>query len=80
MARALDGLQVHVRPLRVDGVEVPVKYFNSGYDRAATKRLICIFQAHPLVARVYFNDRNIPDVIPLIKHDDHFHVALQGKT
>ena len=76
----LDGLQVDVRPVRVDGVEVPVKYFNSGYDRAATQRLIGIFQAHPLVARVYFNDRNIPGVRPLIKHDDHFHVALKGKT
>jgi penicillin-insensitive murein endopeptidase len=74
-----DGLQVDVRPLRIDGSQVPVKYFQSGYDRAATAKLISIFQSHPLVKQVYFNDHEIPGVKSLINHDNHFHVALRTK-
>lgn len=72
-----DGLQVDVRPLRIDGNHVPVKYFQSGYDKDATKRLISLFYSHPLVKTVYFNDKAIPGVKPLVNHDDHFHVELR---
>jgi penicillin-insensitive murein endopeptidase len=72
-----DGLQVDVRPLRIDGSHVPVKYFQAGYDQAATQRLIGLFQAHPFVNQVYFNDNHIPGVKPLINHDNHFHVELR---
>jgi penicillin-insensitive murein endopeptidase len=75
----MDGLQVDVRPLRIDGAQVPVKYFQAGYDRNATRRLIGLFQSHPLVKQVYFNDLDIPGVKPLISHDNHFHVALRAK-
>jgi len=73
-----DGLQVDVRPLRIDGNHVPVKYFQSGYDQAATKRLIGIFRSHPMVKQVYFNDTVIPGVKPLVNHDNHFHVELRA--
>lgn len=66
-----------VRPLRIDGSRVPVKYFQSGYDRAATARLIGIFQSHPSVKQVYFNDHEIPGVKSLVNHDNHFHVELR---
>lgn len=75
-----DGLQVDVRPLRRDGSHVPIKYFQSGYDRAATARLISIFQSHPFVKQVYFNDVEIPGVRSLVGHDDHFHVALRTRN
>ena len=78
-ATHLDGLQVDVRPLRIDGSHVPVKYFQSGYDQPATKRLIDIFQSHPMVKQVYFNDLQIPGVKSLIGHDNHFHVELRKK-
>jgi murein endopeptidase len=71
-----DGLQVDVRPLRIDGNHVPVKYFSSGYDREATSRLIALFQDHPLVAMIFFNDKSIPGVKELSHHDDHFHVQI----
>ena len=59
-----NGLQVDVRPLRIDGNHVPVKYFQSGYDKAATTRLIGLFQSHPMVTKVFFNDRSISGVRP----------------
>ena len=74
-----DGLQVDVRPLRIDGNRVPVKYFSTGYDREATRRLIALFSGHPLVTAVFFNDRTIPGVRGLASHDDHFHVEIQAR-
>lgn len=73
-----DGLQVDVRPLRTDGVHVPVSYFQAGYDKHGTARLIGLFQAHPAVLKVYFNDLSIPGVLPLKNHDNHFHVAMRA--
>lgn len=72
-----DGLQVDVRPLRKDGGQFAVNYFQAGYDQKATGRLIGLFQAHPAVIKVYFNDSAIPGVAPLAGHDNHFHVALR---
>jgi murein endopeptidase len=75
-----DGLQVDVRPLRKDGARVAVNYFQSGYDKVATARLIGLFRAHPAVTKVYFNDLSIPGVLPLANHDNHFHVAIRGAS
>ena len=75
-----DGLQVDVRPLRVDGARVPVSYFQAAYDKQATERLIALFQAHPAVIKVYFNDLSIPGVLPMKNHDNHFHVAMRAHT
>ena len=74
------GLQVDVRPLRSDGARVPVNYFKAGYDRDATARLIGLFQSHPAVMKVYFNDLSILGVLPLKHHDNHFHVAVRVGT
>lgn len=74
----MDGLQVDVRPLRKDGAHVPVKYFQAGYDKVATTRLIGLFQSHPAVIKVYFNDLSIPGVRPLNGHDNHFHVEIRA--
>jgi murein endopeptidase len=76
----MDGLQVDVRPLRKDGAHVPIKYFQAGYDKEATARLIGLFQAHPAVIKVNFNDLSIPGVCPLERHDDHFHVEIRMKA
>jgi penicillin-insensitive murein endopeptidase len=75
-----DGLQVDVRPLRKDGAHVPVTYFQAGYDKGATARLITLFQAHPAVIKMYFNDLTIPGVCPLADHDNHFHVEMRAGT
>lgn len=45
-----------------------------------TARLIGLFQSHPAVMKVYFNDLTIPGVLPLKHHDNHFHVAVRAGT
>lgn len=72
-----DGLQVDVRPVRKDGAHVRVDYFQSGYDKEATAKLIGFFLGHPMVATVYFNDTTISGVLPLVGHNDHFHVEIR---
>jgi murein endopeptidase len=71
-----NGLQVDVRALRIDGKQAGVEWTHASYDRAATARLIAIFNAHPLVKKIYFNDHKVPGVLPLIHHDNHFHVEV----
>ena len=71
-----DGLQVDVRALRKDGRETPCSILDSQYDRAATALLIGLFQRHPFVHRILFNDTTIVGVRPARGHNDHFHVEL----
>ncbi|GAB3445317.1 penicillin-insensitive murein endopeptidase [Massilia solisilvae] len=71
------GLEVDVRPLRKDGLQLPVSYLSHDYDLDATEVLIQLFRtcaAYPLV--VFFNDRRIPGTAPLAGHDNHFHVQF----
>ncbi|WP_256078025.1 hypothetical protein [Massilia sp. YIM B04103] len=73
----MKGLEVDVRPLRKDGLHRPVRYFDSGYDRAATERLINIFRSNaPGSIRIYFNDNRISGVQHRDKHDNHFHFEI----
>jgi penicillin-insensitive murein endopeptidase len=74
----LDGLQVDIRPLRKDGLELPATWMDREYDRAATAKLIDLFRAFAPVKKVLFNDTSIPFVRPVDHHDDHFHVSLIG--
>lgn len=73
-----NGLQVDLRPLRKDGAQVRVDYFQSGYDREATTKLIGLFLMHPSIKKVFFNDTAIPSVLPLAGHNDHFHVEVRA--
>jgi murein endopeptidase len=74
----LDGLQVDVRPMRKDGLELPVAWTDRQYDRDATARLIGLFRTFSPVKLIYFSDASIPFVRPAAGHDNHFHVALIG--
>jgi murein endopeptidase len=74
----VDGLQVDVRAIRLDGAQDRVTRFQRDlYDKKATARLIGIFLSHPLVKTVLFNDVDIPGVRPWEGHDDHFHVDIR---
>lgn len=73
-----NGLQVDVRAVRLDGKQAGVTWSQADYDRAATAKLIAIFNAHPKVAKVFFNDRRVPGVFPLARHDNHFHVEVRA--
>lgn len=72
------GLEVDIRPLREDGAEVPVTWFQAAYDRDATAKLIELFRTFAPVVFVYFNDTKIPYVTHLADHDNHFHVKLRA--
>lgn len=72
----VNGLQMDVRALRVDGLQTGVWWQHHEYDRAATARLIGLFRTHPFVKIILFNDPEIHGVQPWKHHDDHFHVAL----
>jgi penicillin-insensitive murein endopeptidase len=72
-----NGLQVDVRALRKDGRETPCSIFDAQYDRTATVLLINLFQRHPFVHRILFNDTTITGVRPTRGHNDHFHVDLR---
>lgn len=72
------GLDVDVRPLRKDGREEPVTWRDHEYDHKATWTLIHLFHLFAPVVNVIFNDPDIPGLLKLPKHDDHFHVKLRG--
>lgn len=74
----LDGLEVDVRPLRKDGLHLPVRWTDQQYDRGTTAKLIELFRTLAPVVVVYFNDPEIPFVRPRILHDNDFHVGLRG--
>lgn len=73
-----DGLQVDVRLIRKDGLEMPVTWKDRQYDKEATSKVIELFRTFAPVKFVLFNDTSIPFVKIAKRHDDHFHVALIG--
>lgn len=72
------GLEVDVRPLRKDGREEPVAWWDANYDLEGTARLIDLFRTYAPVVKIYFNGPEIPFVKRAVRHDDHFHVKLRG--
>lgn len=73
-----DGLQVDVRPLRKDGREQPVRWWDPEYDLEATKKLLELFRTFAPVVKVLFNDRRVPFTTPWEDHDHHMHIRLRG--
>lgn len=73
----MNGLQVDVRAVRLDGKRSGVAWRSAEYDRAGTAKLIALFNSHPLVKKIFFNDRMVPGVFPKVRHDDHFHVEVR---
>jgi murein endopeptidase len=73
----VNGLQVDIRAIRKDGLELPVTWHDAQYDQEATGKLIGIFFSHPLVKKIMFNDTHAdPRVRMWPHHDNHFHVEL----
>lgn len=73
-----NGLQVDVRPLRKDGREVPVCWWDAEYDKAATEKLIELFRTFAPVKRILFNGPGIAFVSKWPDHDNHMHIELRG--
>lgn len=63
------GLEVDIRPLRMDGEHIPCTYQEKAYDRTATEKLIYLFRLlAPGPLLIFFNDLKITGVRPLDKH------------
>lgn len=74
----LSGLEVDVRPLRKDGHEDMVLWWDAQYDRVGTEKLIALFRTFANVEVVLFNDNRVPGVHRAGGHDNHFHLRLRG--
>lgn len=79
------GIEVDCRPVRKDrmtGQAARCSYQDHAhYDLAATIQLIGLFNAHPWVRLIYFNDPAVRRAVSGVKsctgHNDHFHVELR---
>lgn len=72
------GLEVDIRPMRKDGVEDKVFWWDAEYDKAGTAKLIELFRTFAPVIEVLFNGPDIPFVKKWPDHDHHFHLKLRG--
>lgn len=70
------GLEIDIRPLRLDGKRLPVSRFDRSYDPEGTRRLITLFRASSLVRGILFNDSRIAGVTFVSGHDDHAHIQV----
>lgn len=70
------GLDVDIRLIRKDGLELGVRWTDDQYDHEATATLINLFFETNRVKVIYFNDPKIARVKPRYKHDNHFHVTI----
>jgi penicillin-insensitive murein endopeptidase len=79
-ATHINGLEVDVRPVRKDGLHIPVTWHQTEeYDREATGKLIGLFFSYPFVKKVLFNDIGVyPGVTAWDRHDNHFHVEIRA--
>jgi penicillin-insensitive murein endopeptidase len=71
------GLDVDIRPLRIDGQEIAVTRMDKTYDHDGTKKLIELFFESNIIQEIFFNDMSIPRVKSLTGHDNHFHVTVK---
>jgi penicillin-insensitive murein endopeptidase len=74
----IDGLQVDVRPLRKDGQEKRVCWWDAEYDLAGTLKMVELFRTFAPVKKVLFNDGRVPFTRPWPDHDHHMHIELRG--
>lgn len=68
------GRNIDIRPLRRDGKQSPVTITDPKYDRQATRLLVQILFAQPIVKKILFNDSEIEGVRPFPGHHNHLHV------
>lgn len=69
------GVDVDVRPLRLDGARRAVTINNDNdYDQTRTRKLVRILREDPTLDLILFNDTNIQGVISATGHDNHLHV------
>lgn len=71
------GLEVDIRAIRKDGLQLPVSCYAAQYDHDATAALIALFFNYPGSHKsILFNGPNIANVKKWAGHNDHFHLAI----
>jgi penicillin-insensitive murein DD-endopeptidase len=76
------GLDIDVRPLRLDGKNLEVTISQAEYDGESTRELIALSWKLAPVQLIYFNDAKViaaGNSQPLSGHSDHYHVRLRKK-
>jgi hypothetical protein len=72
------GRDVDMRPIRNDGKEGPVKWWDSNYSGILTQELIDIIYCNGIVRVkvIGFNDPNVQGCVNWNNHDNHLHVRF----
>ena len=72
------GLGFDVRPIRLDGAQLPTTWTSPSYDRAGTQSLVNMLNSSGQVRNIFFNDPKIAGVSPYKGHDNHLHVNVRS--
>lgn len=72
------GRDVDMRPMRSDGKEGPVQWWDTFYSRSLTQELIdlCYCNGIVRVKVIGFNDPNVQGCVNWNNHDNHLHVRF----
>lgn len=76
------GLDIDVRPIRLDGKNQEVTISQAAYDGVSTAELIALWWKMAPVQLIFFNDQKViaaKNSRFLEKHHNHFHVRLRVK-
>lgn len=76
------GLDIDIRPMRLDGKNEKVTIFEPEYDRPLSTELIKLWWQKAPVQMVFFNDPTVIAAglsIKVPEHHHHFHVRLRTK-
>ena len=74
------GLEVDIRPPRLDGGTVPVTWKDGNYCRECTVRLAEILKQTGRIDQILFNDPEMVRLklaVPFPGHDNHLHVRIK---
>jgi hypothetical protein len=72
------GVDVDIRPLRVDDSGGPVSINDKAYSTEKTRRLVELVSEDPNLKSILFNDGKIPGVKPWTGHDNHLHMRFKS--
>jgi len=72
------GIDVDMRPIRLDGKALPIAYTHAQYDRPRTLKLIECLRQDPNLSMIIFNDPKIVGLVTAGGHDNHLHLRFKS--
>ncbi|MBX7200317.1 MAG: hypothetical protein K1X51_13195 [Rhodospirillaceae bacterium] len=73
------GLGIDIRPIRKDNQPAGVRWQEPAYDRAATQKLVDMFNETGRVDRIAFGDAQVSGVKVYRGLDDHMHITVKPR-